>query len=107
MSAIIKKFVYTYIGVASVTNEKFKELVEDLIQNNHFTEDEGKRIVDTFLVDLREHVDTVNTAMQLKIDELLGTFGIPCIHRIKEDMEQFVVDVKENPSALLKLPMKR
>lgn len=107
MSAIIKKFVYTSIGVASVTNEKFKELVEDLIQNNHFTEDEGKRIVDTFLIDLREHVDTVNTSMQLKIDDLLGKFGIPGIHRIKEDMEQFVVDVKENPSALLKLPMKR
>ena len=52
MSEVIKKIIYTSIGAASVTNEKFKELIEDLIQNNHFTEDEGKRIVDTFLVKL-------------------------------------------------------
>ncbi len=107
MSTVIKKLVYTSIGVASVTNEKFKELIEDLIQNNHFTEDEGKRIVDTFLVDLREQVDTVNTSITLKVDEFLSRFGIPSINTIKEDVEKFVSDVKENPSVLLKLPSKR
>lgn len=107
MSELIKKIIYTSIGAASVTNEKFKELVEDLIQNNHFTEDEGKRIVDTFLVDLRQHVDMVNGNIQLKVEELLKKFGIPSIHSIKYDVENYVNDVKANPSLLLKLPSKK
>ena len=97
MSEVIKKIIYTSIGAASVTNEKFKELIEDLIQNNHFTEDEGKRIVDTFLVDLRQHVDTVNGSIQLKIEELLKKFGIPNIQSIKYDVENYVNDIKDNP----------
>ena len=107
MSEVIKKIIYTSIGAASVTNEKFKELIEDLIQNNHFTEDEGKRIVDTFLVDLRQHVDTVNGSIQLKIEELLNKFGIPNIQSIKFDVENYVNDIKDNPSLLLKLPSKK
>ena len=107
MLEVIKKIIYTSIGAASVTNEKFKELIEDLIQNNHFTEDEGKRIVDTFLVDLRQHVDTVNCNIQLKIEELLKKFGIPNIQSIKYDVENYVNDIKDNPSLLLKLPSKK
>ncbi|MBP8193602.1 MAG: hypothetical protein KAX69_08345 [Chitinophagales bacterium] len=107
MSEVIKKIIYTSIGAASVTNEKFKELIEDLIQNNHFTEDEGKRIVDTFLVDLRQHVDTVNGSIQLKFEELLKKFGIPNIQSIKYDVENYVNDIKDNPSLLLKLPSKK
>ena len=107
MSEVIKKIIHTSIGAASVTNEKFKELIEDLIQNNHFTEDEGKRIVDTFLVDLRQQVDTVNGSIQLKIEELLKKFGIPNIQSIKYDVENYVNDIKDNPSLLLKLPSKK
>ena len=91
MTDLIQKLVYTSIGVASVTNEKFKELMEDLIQNNHFTEDEGKRIVDTFLVDLRQQVDNVK-------------FGISNIQSLKDDVENYVNDAKQNATHLLKLP---
>ena len=107
MTEIIKKFIYTSIGAASVTNEKFKELLEDLIQNQHFTEDEGKRIVDTFLVDLRTQVDTVNGTIQSKIDDFLQKFGISSIHTLKHDVENYVQDVKDNPTILLKLPSKK
>jgi len=107
MSVYIKKIIYTSIGVASVTNEKVKELLEDLIQNNHFTEDEGKRIVDTFLADLRQQVDDVNGTIQIRLDELLKKFGIPGIIQIKHDAESYINDIKENPIMLLKLPSKK
>jgi polyhydroxyalkanoate synthesis regulator phasin len=107
MSVYFKKIVYTSIGVAAVTNEKVKELLEDLIQNNHFTEDEGKRIVDTFLVDLRQQVDTVNGTIQIRFDELLKKFGIPGIIQLKQDAENYINDIKENPIMLLKLPTKK
>lgn len=104
MATLIQKIIYTSIGIASVTNEKFKELVEDLIQNNHFTEDEGKRIVDEFLYGLRQQTDDIQANFQLKVDELLKKAGIPGVLTIKDEVEKFVKDVKEHPAHLLKLP---
>ncbi|MFN8297000.1 MAG: hypothetical protein U0T69_12445 [Chitinophagales bacterium] len=107
MTEFIKKIIYTSIGAASVTNEKFKELLEDLIQNQHFTEDEGKRIVDTFLVDLRQQIDTFNGSIQLKADDFFKKFGFPGMQSIKQDVENYMQDIKDNPTILLKLPSKK
>lgn len=107
MTKFIKNSIYTSIGVVAITNEKFKELVEDLIQNNHFTQDEGKRITDNFLFDLREQLDQVNGTLQAKIEDLLTKFGLPTLSTFKDDMESFVNDVKDNPAILLKLPSKK
>ncbi len=107
MSDFIKNTIYTSIGVVSITNEKFKELLEDLIQNNHYTQDEGKRITDDFLFNLREQLDTVNGNIQAKVDELLQKVGLPSIYALKDNVENYVKDVKENPTILLKLPSKK
>jgi polyhydroxyalkanoate synthesis regulator phasin len=104
MDEFLKKYIYTSVGIASIANEKFKELLEDLIQNNHFVEEEGERIVDTFLVDLRQQVDNVNGTVQMKVDELLQKFGISNIQSLKDDVENYVNDAKQNATHLLKLP---
>lgn len=107
MSDFIKNTIYTSIGIASVTNEKLKELIEDLIQNNHYTKDEGKRITDDFLYNLREQLDAVNGNLQAKVDEVLQKFGLPTIYTLKDNVEDYVNDVKENPYNILKLPSKK
>jgi len=104
MTEFIKNTIYTSIGVISITNEKFKELLEDLIQNNHYTQDEGKRITDDFLFELREQVDNVNGAILSKVNELLEKHGLPPIYTLKDTIETFVNDIKENPTNLLRLP---
>lgn len=107
MSAFSNKIIYTAIGAASITNEKFKELIEDLIQNNQYTEEEGKRLTDNFLEELRERVDTINMNIRIKIDDLLQKFGVPGIYTVKEEIEQIVNDIKDDPSTLLRLPYKK
>ncbi|MFN8237721.1 MAG: hypothetical protein U0T77_06085 [Chitinophagales bacterium] len=107
MKELLKKSVYISIGTASVTNDKIKELLEDLIQNNHYTEEEGKRIVDTFLYDLRQQLDTMNASVIARIDEIFQKLGIPNFLTVKEDIERYVKDVKEDPTLLLKLPAKK
>src|SRR3954462_8812669 len=102
MTEIFKRLIYTSIGVATITNEKLKELVEDLIQNSQFTEEEGKRIVDTFLFDIRQQVDSINGNLQVKLDDLLQRSGIRSIQDMKNDIENYVKDIKENPSLLLR-----
>lgn len=103
----MKKIIYTTLGVASVANEKFKELLEDLIQNNQFTEDEGKRIVDGFLFDLRQQLDLVQGNVQSKLDDIMKKFGVSDFYSLKQEFENYVQDVKSNPTLLLKLPSKK
>ena len=107
MSDFIKNTIYTSIGVVSITNDKLKELVEDLIQNNHYTKDEGKRLTDDFLFNLREQLDAVNVNIQSKVDEIFEKFGLPSIYALKNNIEDFVNDVRDNPTILLKLPSKK
>lgn len=106
MSEFIKRSIYTSIGAAVVANEKLKELVEDLLQNQPFTEDEGKRIVDTFLVNLRTQIDTVNGNVMVKIDGLLQKMGWKNFISVKQEMEEYVEEVKKNPMNILRLPQK-
>lgn len=103
----MKKIIYTTLGVASVANEKFKELLEDLIQNNQFTEDEGKRIVDGFFFDLRQQLDLVQGNVQSKLDDIMKKFGVSDFYSLKQEFENYVQDVKSNPTLLLKLPSKK
>jgi len=107
MTEFIKNTIYTSIGAAAITNEKFKELIEDLIQNNHFTKDEGKRITDDFLYNLREKLEIVNGNLQSKADEILQKYGLPSIYTFKDDVENYIKDIKDDPTILLKLPSKK
>ena len=107
MSEIIKRLVYTSVGVASITNEKFKELIEDLIQNQHYTEDEGKRIIDTFLFALRVELDKITGSIHQKVESILNKYGISDMNTLKEEVEEYIEDVKQNPILLLRLPSKK
>lgn len=49
MEEFLKKFVYTGVGLLSLTTTKMKEVIENLINDRKITEDEGKRLVDDFL----------------------------------------------------------
>lgn len=107
MKELIKKSIYVSVGTASVTNDKIKELLEDLIQNNHYTEEEGKRIVDNFLFELRQQLDTMNASVLARMDAIFQKFGISKFLTFKDDIERYVKEVKEDPTFLLKLPVKK
>jgi polyhydroxyalkanoate synthesis regulator phasin len=107
MPSILQKIIYNSLGAAAITNEKFKELLEDLIQNSQFTEEEGKRIVDSFLFDLRQQIDQLNGNVQLKVDELLQKLGVPAVQSLKENLEEYIRNIKDDPSILLKLHSKK
>lgn len=49
MEDILKKFIYTGVGLLSLTTTKFKEVIDDLVNDRKISEDEGKRIFADFL----------------------------------------------------------
>lgn len=48
MEDLIKKFLYTGVGIAALTAEKMQEAVDELVGKGQVSEEEGKKIVDEF-----------------------------------------------------------
>lgn len=48
MEDLIKKFVYTGVGLASLTAEKLQKSIDKLVDEEKISEKEGKKIVDEF-----------------------------------------------------------
>ena len=48
MEDLIKKFVYTGVGLASLTAEKLQKSIDKLVDEEKISEQEGKKIVDEF-----------------------------------------------------------
>ncbi|MFK7923051.1 MAG: phasin family protein [Bacteroidia bacterium] len=48
MEDLIKKFLYTGVGIAALTAEKMQEAVDELVGKGKVSEEEGKKIVDEF-----------------------------------------------------------
>lgn len=48
MEDLFKKFVYTGVGLVSMTAEKLQKSVDKLVSENKISHDEGKKIVDDF-----------------------------------------------------------
>ena len=54
---MMKEIFYSSIGTISLTSHKFKELVEDLIQNEQLTKEEGKRLYDEIMPSKRGRIE--------------------------------------------------
>lgn len=49
MEELLKKLVYTGVGITAFTIEKITEVVDKLVAEEKLTEEEGKKIVDEFV----------------------------------------------------------
>ena len=49
MEDLLKKFIYTGVGLLSLTTKRFKEIVDELVSDSKISSEEGKRIVDDFV----------------------------------------------------------
>lgn len=48
MEDILKRFIYTGVGLLSLTTTRIRETIDELINNRKITEEEGRRIIDDF-----------------------------------------------------------
>jgi polyhydroxyalkanoate synthesis regulator phasin len=65
MVELIKKALYTGIGLAVLTKEKAEELVKELTQQAKLSEQEGKELFDGLL----KHSEQARTDLQTRLDE--------------------------------------
>lgn len=46
MESLFKKFIYTGIGLVSITKERLQKNIDELVSNQKLSKEEGKKIVD-------------------------------------------------------------
>ena len=69
MVDLIKKALYTGVGLAVLTKEKAEELVKELTQQAKLSEQEGKELFDGLL----KQSEQARTDFQSKVDEAVET----------------------------------
>ena len=54
MEDLFKKFVYTGVGLVSLTAEKLQKSIDTLVEEEKISEKEGKKIVNDFFIPLQD-----------------------------------------------------
>lgn len=74
MEDLIKKFVYTGVGLASLTAEKLQKSIDKLIDEDKISEKEGRKIVDEFFQKTESKKKSFETQISKIIKEVISKF---------------------------------
>jgi polyhydroxyalkanoate synthesis regulator phasin len=69
-----KKLLYTGIGIAAITKEKFEKAVNDLVDDNKLSTDEGKRIMEDLIKNIDSKKDEIEVQMKDFIEKTTQKF---------------------------------
>jgi len=68
MEELIKKVLYTGVGLVASATEKVQQQVNDLVDNDKISKDEGKKIVDSFVKSTEEK----KTELETRLNEMVA-----------------------------------
>ena len=86
MDELFKKFLYTGVGLASLTAEKLQETVDEMVGKGKVSKDEGKKIVDEFIDRVDDQRSDFEKRMREMADNLSASINLPKM-ATKEDIE--------------------
>lgn len=71
----LKNLVYSGVGLVSITTEKFRELVEQLVDERKLSNEEGKKIMDEFFNSTEDKKEDFENQMTGLIEKVMKTFN--------------------------------
>ena len=77
MEDIIRKIINTGFGAASLTLNKMRELVDDLMSQGKLSEEEGKKLMEDLRSETRKRGETFESEMKKYIRMLLERMDLP------------------------------
>lgn len=77
MEDFFKKFLYTGVGLVSMTAEKLQEAVDDLVGNGKLSREEGKKIVEDFMSNAEAKKDEFESKMKQAADNVAENLKFP------------------------------
>ncbi len=71
---LLKNFVYAGVGLATLTTDKVKETVEDLVEKGKISDTEGKKIIEEFFKSTESKKDDFESKMKSLGDNISSKF---------------------------------
>jgi len=88
---LFKKFVYTGVGLASLTKDKLETVINNLIKDEKISAKEGKKIVDDFLKNTDSKKKELETQLKDAVDKTVSKFNFAK----KNDLENLIKRVEK------------
>ena len=77
MEELIRKFLYTGVGIVALTAEKLQESVDEMVGKGKVSKDEGKRIVQEFVEKMETKRDEFEESLKEAADSMTSNMRIP------------------------------
>lgn len=71
---ILKNLIYAGVGLASVTTDKVKDTINDLVEKGKISDTEGKRIIDEFFKSTENTKEEFENKLKTVQDKITSTF---------------------------------
>ena len=84
METLIKKVIYTGVGIASAANEKVQASISEWVEKGKISEEEGKKVVDDLLSDTDSKKEEVEGKIKDYVETFLAKFDFPTRNEVSE-----------------------
>lgn len=88
MEDLLKKLVYTGVGVVSMTAEKLQEAVDKLVDERKLSADEGKKLVDEFFNTTEEKKKEFESQLSSIVEKIVRSFKFASNKELSELTER-------------------
>lgn len=89
---MIKNFVYAGVGLATMTTDKIKETIDDLVEKGKISDTEGKKIIEEFLNSTEEKRTDFENKLKKTSAKISKTFDL---NKNQKDMNQLKERIKD------------
>ena len=96
---LLKNFMYAGVGLASVTADKTKDTIDDLVEKGMISDTEGKKIIENFLESTNETRKDFETKLKTTGEKITSKFDF--LNKDKE-INELQNKIKELEVALAK-----
>jgi len=76
MEELIKKVLYTGVGLVASATEKVQQQVNDLVDNDKISKDEGKKIVESFVKSTEEKKGELETRLNEMVAGIINKLDL-------------------------------
>ena len=77
MEKLIKKALYTGVGMVAATTECLQHVVDDLVERGKLSEEEGKKVVDDVIKNTETHRSQYESRFKRIVDSAYEKLNIP------------------------------
>ena len=106
MKDFLKKFIYTGVGLVSLTADKFKETVDKLIDEGKMSKTDGKKAVDDFFENVGTKKDELEGQFDKLINKLVDNFSFADKDEISK-LEKRIAELEKETKTARKKPVKK